>query len=239
MTELAERLRLFEPLLDDLATVFCPSVSWQTETSGDPVFDAYSRCEAKRFKIGEACATGRGAVQEHTDQIMHAIAHDHCPSGDRQLIEPLVRSLGAREVMERVLDYLETGSTAERMGAAMAWYWAVPSVQYATVEELHADLETRGPDKGATRVALSPLAPTPADSNAEARALRRELEPRFRVGCLRAFLASNAPEDRLYLSSKFTLNLAEYPPALHAEVERAAQIAATDPEHHRHRDVTG
>ncbi|WP_143591486.1 hypothetical protein [Thermoactinospora rubra] len=235
-TELAERLELFEPLLDDLAAVFCPGVSWPAETSADPVFDAYRRCEAKRFKIGEACANDREAVRGHADQIMHAIAHDHCPSGNRQLIEPLVRSVGARQVMERILDYLETGSAAEKLGAAMAWYWAVPSMQYATMDELRADLDGQGPGEDAIRVSLSPLAPTPADGNAETMALRRDLEPRFRIGCLRAFIASDRPGERLYLSYQFSLDLSDYPPELQAEVETAARIAAADPERYRHGD---
>ncbi|GAA1875128.1 hypothetical protein GCM10009736_48870 [Actinomadura bangladeshensis] len=237
-TELAERLGLFEPLLDDLAAVFCPGASWPGETSGDPVFDAYQRCEVKRFQIGEACASDLDAVREHADQIMHAIAHDHCPSGDRQLVEPLVRVLGARQVMERILDYLETGSAAERLGAAKAWYWAVPSAQYASMEDLRADQEHRGPGEGAIRVSLNPMAATPTTSNAEAAALRRDFEPRFRTGCLRAFIASSRPGDRLYLSYRFSLDPSDYPPESQAEVEMAARIAAADPEHYRHGDLT-
>ncbi|MEV5575470.1 hypothetical protein AB0L06_35990 [Spirillospora sp. NPDC052269] len=232
-TELDERLSLFEPLLDELATMFCPSESWSAETPDDPGLDAYERCEIKRLKIGEACAADRGAVREHADQIMRAIAHDHNPSGNRQLIEPLVRSIGARQVMERVLGYLETGLAAEKLGAAMAWYWAVPSLRYATMEELRADLDGQSSDEGAIRVSLSPRTPTPADNNAEVRALYRHLQPRFRIGCLRAFVASNSPEESRYLSYQFSLNLSDYPPELHAEVEAAARIVTADPEQYR------
>lgn len=200
MTELADRLRLFEPLLDDLATAFRVDVTWPTEVSSDPVQDAYERCEVNRLKIGGACAIDHEAVREHAEHIVHAIVHDHCPSGNRQLIEPFVRSLGAQQAMESILDYLETGSATERFGAAMAWYWIGPS--------------------GASQ------------------ALLQDFEPRFRIGCLRAFLASDSPADRLYLSTKFTLDLADYPPALHAEVEEAAQIAATLPAQNRPRSAT-
>ena len=57
------------------------------------------------------------------------------------------------------------------------------------------------------------------------------------IGCLRAFLDASAPGDRLYLSYRFTLNLADYPSELHAEVEAAARIAAADPERYRHGDL--
>ncbi|MQY07362.1 hypothetical protein [Actinomadura macrotermitis] len=229
-TELAERLRLFEPLLDDLAAVFLPGEERPADPSDDPAFNAYHRCGVMRFKIGEACGSAPEAVREHADQIMYAIAHDHCPSGNRRLIEPLVLGIGARQVMERVLCYLETGSSAEKLGAAMAWYWASPSVRYATMEELRAD---RDSGEGPLRISLSPGTPTPADANAEAHALHRELEPRFRIGCLRAFIASNAPGERLYLSYRFTLDPADYPPEAHAEVEAAARIAAAAPECYR------
>jgi hypothetical protein len=127
---------------------------------------------------------------------MHAIAHDHCPSGNRQLIEPLVNALGARPVMERILVYLERGSAAERLGAAMAWYWAAPTLQYSTLDELHND-----PGRSdAIKHSLVPAEATPSGKNAEARAFMREFRPRIRAACLRAFLASEDPSDRRYFS---------------------------------------
>ena len=39
MTELAERLRLFEPLLDELAAEFCLEAIGPMESRGDPVSD--------------------------------------------------------------------------------------------------------------------------------------------------------------------------------------------------------
>ncbi|RFU39754.1 hypothetical protein DZF91_20805 [Actinomadura logoneensis] len=116
----------------------------------------------------------------------------------------------------------------------MAWYWAVPSAQYASMEELRADRENQRRSEGAIRVSLNSRVPTPAQSNAEAVALRRDLGPRFRIGCLRAFVASDDPEDRLYLSYQFSLDPSDYPPELQAEVEMAGRIAAADPEHYRH-----
>ena len=103
MTGLAERLRLFEPLLDELAAEFHLEAIGPMEPREDTVPDAYHRCEVKRHRIGKACASDRGAVLNHADEIIHAIAHDHCPSGNRRLIQPLVNALGARPVMERII----------------------------------------------------------------------------------------------------------------------------------------
>jgi hypothetical protein len=185
VTELGERLRLFEPLLDELAAEFCPEAIRPMGSRGDPVSDAYHRCEVKRHRVGEACASDRQAVLDHADEIMHAIAHDHCPSGNRQLIEPLVNALGPRRAMERILGFLETGSSTERLGAAMAWYWAAPTLQYSTLDELRNDPERSQP--GAVKHALVPGERTPAGKNAAARMLMREFRPRIRAAHLRGF----------------------------------------------------
>jgi hypothetical protein len=227
VTGLAERLRLFEPLLDELTAEF------HLETIGpleprDPVCDAYNRCEVKRLRIGKACASNHGAVLGHADEIMHAIAHDHCPSGNRQLIEPLVNALGARQVMERILVYTERGSVTERLGAAMAWYWAAPTLQYSTLGELQNDPERS--QSGAIKVSLVPREMTPSGKNAEARRLIREFRPRIRAACLRAFLASEDPSDCRYFSQFLSLSPGDYPVELHPEVEAARQIAEQHPE---------
>ena len=94
MAGLADRLRLFEPLLDELAARIGLKTIGPMESRRDAVSDAYHRCEVKRHRIGAACASNRTAVLDPADEVMHAIAHDHCPSGNRQLIEPLVAALG-------------------------------------------------------------------------------------------------------------------------------------------------
>lgn len=226
MTGLAERLRLFEPLLDELAAELGLEITGPAESRGDAVSDAYHRCEVKRHRIGAACASNREAVLDHAGEIMHAIAHDHCPSGNRQLIEPLVNALGARQAMERILGYMETGSAAERLGAAMAWYWAAPTVQYATLGELRND-----PGRsGAVKLALVPGERTPSGKNAEAQVFMREFRPRIRTAYLRAFLASEDPGDCRHFSQFVSLVLDDYPVELHPEVEAARRIAEQHPE---------
>jgi hypothetical protein len=228
VTELAEQLRRFEPLLDELAAVFCPEAGAPIESHEDPVFGAYHRCEVKRSRIGKALASHHRAVKDHADEIMRAIAHDHCPSGNRQLIEPLVDVLGARQTMERILDYLETGSAVERLGAAQSWYWAAPALQYSTLNEHKEDSERF--QSGVVRVALTPGMATPATTNADAHLLMRELGPRFRIGCLRAFLATDDPIDRRYFSHHFSLIHGHYPEELHGEVEAVRRLAKLHPE---------
>lgn len=228
VTELAERLRLFEPLLDELAVVFCPDAGGPMEPFVSPVAGACERCRAKRSRIGKACASDSGAVQDQADLITHAVAHDFCPSGNRQLVEPLVNVLGVRPTMERILGYLETGSAPERRGSAGAWYWATPTLQYSTLDELHEDSERS--ESGVVKHAFIPGAATPRRKNAEAHLLMRELAPRFRTGCLRAFCASDDPSDRRYFSHHFSLAPERYPVELQSEVEAARRIADHHPE---------
>jgi hypothetical protein len=228
MTGLAERLRLFEPLLDDLAAVFRVEATGPVESRGDPVSDAYHRCEVKRSRVGKACASDRGTVLDHADEIMHAVAHDHCPSGNRQLIEPLVNALGARQVMERILLYMERGSAPERLGASMACYWASPMVQYASLGEFQADPE--GSQSGVVKHSLVPGEVTPSGRNAEAHMFMREFRPRIRAARLRAFLASDDPDDCRYLSRSLSLSLVDYPVELHPEVQAARKTAEQHPE---------
>ncbi len=45
------------------------------------------------------------------------------PSANRAFIEPCVKSLGARRVLEGLLRYLESGTDIEKAGAASALYW--------------------------------------------------------------------------------------------------------------------
>lgn len=228
MTGLDERLRLFEPLLDELAAKFRLEAARPMESWGDPESDAYHRCEVKRHRIGKACASDGEAVLDHADEIMHAIAHDHCPSGNRQLIEPLVKALGAREVMERILGYMETGTAAERLGASMAWYWASPTLQYATLDEFQNDPERS--QSGMVKHALVPREVTPSGKNAEARMFMREFKPRVRAAFLRAFLASEDPGDCRHFSQFISLSLEDYPVGLHPEVEAARKVAEQHPD---------
>ncbi|MFG1948090.1 hypothetical protein [Nonomuraea sp. NPDC048826] len=140
---LADRLRLFEPMLDDLMSTFGVDPDPGLEDDDDPVSAAYRRCEVKRLRLGRACEADPEGVGRHADALLRAIVHDHCPSGDRQLVEPLAAVLGGQEVTERVLDRLERGPAVERLGAAMAYYWSSMSRHDPPGEEARAAYETR------------------------------------------------------------------------------------------------
>lgn len=65
------------------------------------------------------------------------------PSLNRVFIEPCVRSLGGRAVLERLARYLEIGTEAEKAGAASALYWAGGNPRGEDLHELHQRLRSR------------------------------------------------------------------------------------------------
>ena len=108
----------------------------------------------------------------------------------------------------------------------MAWYWAAPTVQYATMDELRND-----PGRcGAVKLSLVPGERTPSGKNAEADLFMREFRPRIRAAYLRAFLGSEDPGDCRHFSQFVSIILDDYPVELHPEVEAAKRIAEQHPE---------
>jgi hypothetical protein len=57
--------------------------------------------------------------------MLRAAVLERDPSLNRQYIEPCVRSFGAQRVLEHLVQYLESGTDAEKAGAASAFYWTV------------------------------------------------------------------------------------------------------------------
>ncbi|MFJ8435924.1 hypothetical protein ACIQ9P_31950 [Kitasatospora sp. NPDC094019] len=55
---------------------------------------------------------------------MAAAVYDPDPSFCRWFVEPALYVFGRRRVLTALLDYLRTGTTAERAGARRAWYCA-------------------------------------------------------------------------------------------------------------------
>ncbi|MFE4332697.1 hypothetical protein ACFRQM_25745 [Streptomyces sp. NPDC056831] len=55
---------------------------------------------------------------------MAAVVHDPDPSFCRWFVEPALYAFGRRRVLTALVDYLRTGSDAERAGAVRAWYCA-------------------------------------------------------------------------------------------------------------------
>jgi hypothetical protein len=200
----------FEPLLDELLPVFCTGWEMPQIMVGE---HPHHRCEVKRLQIGEAARQDPDATRKHAGSLIHAAMHDQCRSGIRQLVQPLVESLGYRPVQGAIIEYVRTGSDAEKVGATMAWYWARPGLKYDSREAL----KRREPTKE-SRAAVDALA---------------DLRDQYRAACLTAFLACDDPDTRQDLSLGFTLDPAAYPTDLQPALERARQIITAEPDQYR------
>lgn len=199
-----DRGEAFEPLLDDLAAVFCHGQDLNAAES------RYARCESKRLAIGRSAAEDLDLVRAHAALVLRSVVHDQCRSGNRQLIDPLVAALGYRPVQEALIGYVEKGTDAEAIGATMAWYWTRPRLVYQGT----GNWQQRQPT---------------ADSKAAWDALA-DLRDRYRHACLRAFLARDAPDTRFALSLGFTLDPAAYPAGSALDLEHARRLALADPD---------
>ncbi|MEU3906609.1 hypothetical protein [Streptomyces goshikiensis] len=62
--------------------------------------------------------------EEFFAPLMAAAVYDPDPSFCRWFVEPAVYAFGRRRVMAALVDYLRTGTDAERAGAVRAWYCA-------------------------------------------------------------------------------------------------------------------
>ncbi|MFG3013913.1 hypothetical protein ACGFZB_26480 [Streptomyces cinerochromogenes] len=62
--------------------------------------------------------------EEFFAPLMAAAVHDPDPSFCRWFVEPALYTFGRRRVMTTLLNYLRTGTDAERAGAERAWYCA-------------------------------------------------------------------------------------------------------------------
>ncbi len=133
----------FEPLLDELAAIFCPG----HDLALSPPWSAGSgrwRCEVKRLAIGRSAGQDLAAVREHAALLLRAVVHDQCRIGNRQLIEPVVAALGYREVQERLISYVEIGTDVEKIGSAMAMYLARPAPALQRLGPPGADSQQQG-----------------------------------------------------------------------------------------------
>ncbi|MEU2390386.1 hypothetical protein [Streptomyces sp. NPDC007369] len=200
----------FEPMLDELLAIFCPDWELPPIMEGEP---QYHRNEVKRYQLGEAAAQDPEATRQHAGLLTHAAMHDQCRSGIRQLIQPLVTACGHRQIQAAIIDYMRTGSDPEKVGAGMAWYFARPGLQYASMEDLRRRVPTEE-----SRAALEALA---------------DLRNEYRSACLSAFLACEDPETRQDLSLNLSLDPADYPAELRSSHEEARLIIQADPERYR------
>ncbi|MFE9468844.1 hypothetical protein ACFYNW_35495 [Streptomyces virginiae] len=200
----------FEPMLDELLTALSPGWELPPIMEGE---ERYHCNEVKRFQVGEAATQDLEATRQHADLLIRAAVHDQCRSGIRQLIEPLVKAIGHRQVQSAIVDYMRTGSDVEKVGASMAWYFARPGLQYASMEDLRQGVPTQ-------------------ESKAELEALA-DLRDDYRAACLSAFLTCEIPETRQDLSLDLSLDATSYPATLQDSHDKARRIILADPERYR------
>ncbi|MFJ6940091.1 hypothetical protein [Streptomyces sp. NPDC101132] len=82
--------------------------------------------------------------------LMAAAVNDPDPSFCRWFVEPAVYAFGRRSVMAALVDYLRTGTDAERAGAVRAWYSAHVPLR-ADRSPVHAPGGVRDPGLDETR----------------------------------------------------------------------------------------
>jgi hypothetical protein len=200
----------FEPLLDGLPELFSPAWVLPERMVGQ---HPHHRCEVKRWEIGRAAEEDPDLTRQHAGRLIYAVMHDQCRSGINQLIRPLVKSLGHRWTQEQTIDYIRSGTNAEKVGATMAWYFSRPGLKYASME----DLANRTPT---------------LESKAVLDALS-DLQAAYRDAVLAAFLACEDLETRQDLSLWISLEPSAYPDALQNDHQRAKEIILANPDHYR------
>ncbi|WP_329552928.1 hypothetical protein [Streptomyces sp. NBC_00696] len=141
--------------------------------------------------------------------LMAAAVHDPDPSFCRWFVEPAVYAFGRRRVMAALVDYLRSGTDAERAGAVRAWYCAhVP---------LHAD---RSPAYG------------PGGVRDPALDESQDIMDAWLEASMRVFAAATD----LPMCHRVLLGLptsrAAYPPRLHTLLESTLASAQTHPDRH-------
>ena len=204
------RAAAFEPLLDDLLPIFCPDWEMPQITIGS---HQHYRCEVKRFRLGKAAETDRDLTRRHADLLIRAAMYDQCRSGIRRLIHPLTDAMGYRPVQASIIEYVRTGTDAEKVGATMAWYAARPPLKYESWD----DFRNRIPTKQSKAV---------WDSLAD-------LRDAYRAACLAAFLACEEPGTRHDLALWIDRDPAPYPEHLRPGHQRAWEIIRGEPEHYQ------
>lgn len=141
--------------------------------------------------------------------VMRVIVNDSFPVAYHPLLKLAVRAAGHRVVQEALIATLETGTNAEKVRAAQAWYWAQPPLVY---RGLAAMLDGTGTGT-----------PTP-ESQREHDALS-DLRVRWRQAVLREFVANEDPDLRHSLRESLSLDPSDYPAGFTGLVTKAAGIA--------------
>ncbi|MGW5346297.1 hypothetical protein [Streptomyces sp. HUAS TT3] len=141
--------------------------------------------------------------------LMAAAVYDPDPSFCRWFVEPAVYAFGRRRVMAALVDYLRTGTDAERAGAVRAWYSAhVP---------LRADRSPAYAPGGVRDPALDET---------------RDIKAAWLEASLRVFAESTDLRMRHRVLLDLPTSRAAYPPSLHELLESTLASARVHPDPH-------
>lgn len=171
--------------------------------------------------------------EEVFDTLMRAIVHDPNPSFNRQLIEPMLAAAGRRRVQEALLDILDSGTSAEKAGAARAWYWSGQHFDRSGFAEWRVHFTA---DPAAAKEALPELQARWREHSRREFAETADLRTRWQRAALLEFVTNEDLDVRRCILPGLSLRRDHYPDSLKDLVEAAIRIARTHPDEYiRHR----
>ncbi|MEV6196221.1 hypothetical protein AB0M19_27935 [Streptomyces sp. NPDC051920] len=175
--------------------------------------DEQQRYHEVRGALREACRQELVLPEASFGVLMKAAVYDPDPSFNRQFVEPALNAFGYRRVRSVLLDYLRTGTNAERAGAARAWYWSALPLRLPNVRAESSGTESQ------------------TDANDSSVMVGEWYE-----AALRAFVGNEHLDVRRCILPGLPLRKSAYPSELHDLVEAAVTIARSHPDEYiRHR----
>lgn len=202
----------FEQRLDDLLADLCPE--WQPAELPEPYrsderFRIYERRNAKRIHLGNLLTARPDLADTVADRVLETIACDEDVSFNKQLIHPILNTVGRRNVQRYLISVVEAGPAHKKVCAIRAWYWSQVTLVYESSQALHEHRPTHN-----SRAADDEVA---------------DLRGQYRAACLTAFVACEHLPTREWLARGFLLKADYYPANLHDLVTQARAIAEADP----------
>lgn len=202
----------FEQRLDSLLAELSPG--WQPPELPEAYrfndrFEAYSRRNAKRAQVQDRLTNRPHAAVALAERVLDAIVCDEDVSFNRDLIQPMLDSIGRRRVQLHLISVIESGPAAKKVCAVRAWYWSQVTLTYNSMDALH--------ERRATQTSRA------ADDDVV------DLRGRYRTACLTAFVACDHGPTRDWLARGCILREDFYPPNLGDLVAQARILAEADP----------
>ena len=200
----------------DSRTTFYHCLAVLTDLLGADIGPEKPGTRAWYYKTWTAIRLGLRARETLPDQFFDALIragiYDPNPSRSAHVIKPAIAAFGCLRVQTALLDYLRSGTSAERAGAARAWYWASAAWRW---------------NRGGWWTHEKP-----ADPDGSLAALRRA----WFEAALREFVANEDIDVRCSILPGLPLSTGRYPADLHGLVDEAISIARAHPhEYVRHR----